>query len=98
MKSLVLFSYNQPVDGKNLRWGILENRRDTVKSPIRHTEYRKDDAEFRRSRHLDVVRTREGLKSFYRQRQNWKIKIPFVGSLLKPFLNPSRPLGGISYL
>jgi hypothetical protein len=88
MKSLVIFSYNQPVKGSRLRWGILENRRDTVKNPVhqKSKEYRKDDSQFRRSKDLDFVRTASGLKSFYRQRQTWKIKIPFIGSLLKTFI------------
>jgi hypothetical protein len=32
------------------------------------------------------VQTREGVKAFYRERQTWGIKIPFVGSLVSRFL------------
>jgi hypothetical protein len=32
------------------------------------------------------VSTLEGVKAFYRQRQHWKVKIPLVGSLVKPFM------------
>jgi hypothetical protein len=86
MKSLVLFSYRQPVKGFKFRWGVLESRRDTVKHPVRNEAYRADDPEFERSRDLDTVLTREGVRAFYRQRQHWKVKIPFVGSLVKLIL------------
>jgi len=86
MKSLVLFGYRQPVEGSKFRWGVLESRRDTVKHPVSNDGYRADDPEFERSRHLDMVSTLGGVKAFYRQRQHWKVKIPFVGSLVKPFL------------
>ena len=86
MKSLVLFSYRQPVEGFKFRWGVLESRRDTQKHPVNNDAYRADDPAFERSRHLDMVSTVEGVKAFYRQRQHWKVKIPFVGSLVKPFL------------
>jgi hypothetical protein len=86
MKSLVLFSYRQPVEGFKFRWGVLESRRDTVKHPVNNAAYRADDPAFERSRHLDMVSTLGGVKAFYRQRQHWKVKIPFVGSLVKPFM------------
>ncbi len=86
MKSLVLFSYRQPVEGFKFRWGVLESRRDTVKHPVFNESYRANDAAFERSRDLDTVTTRDGVRAFYRQRQHWKLKIPLVGSLVKPFL------------
>ena len=90
MKSLVLFSYKQPVAGSKFRWGVLSDRRDTKKSPLSintlRSGYRSDDPEFERSRKLDMVQTREGVKAFYKERQNWGLKIPFVGSLISPFL------------
>ncbi len=90
MKSLVLFSYKQPVENAKFRWGVLESRRDTAKDPLSwatvHGSYRSSDWDFKRSKNLDYVTTREGTKAFYRERQNWGIKIPFVGSLVKPFL------------
>jgi len=86
MQSLVMFSYRQPVEGFKFRWGVLESRRDTVKHPVNNDAYRADDPAFERSRDLDTVMTREGVKAFYRQRQHWKLKIPLVGSLVKPFL------------
>jgi hypothetical protein len=90
MKSLVLFSYRQPVEGSKFRWGILESRRNTEKEPLSwktvHGLYRKHDPDFKRSRDLDTVTTREGVKVFYRERKKWGVKIPFVGSLVKPFL------------
>ena len=90
MKSLVLFSYRQPVEGSKFRWGVLESRRNTVKEPLAWSTlrgyYRWNDPAFERSRDLDTVTTREGVKAFYRERQNWGIKIPLLGSLVKPFL------------
>lgn len=86
MKSLVLFSYRQPVEGFKFRWGVLESRRDTVKHPVFNEAYRANDPAFERSRDLDTVTTRDGVRAFYRQRQHWKLKIPLVGSLVKPFL------------
>jgi len=90
MKSLVLFSYRQPVEGSKFRWGVLESRRNTEKQPLSldtiFGAYRKFDPEFERSRDLDTVLTRDGVKAFYRERQNWGIKIPFLGSLVKPFM------------
>ena len=90
MKSLVLFSYKQPVAGSKFRWGVLHNRRNTNKQPLSagtiNSGYRRYDPEFQRSRDLDTVQTRDGVKAFYRERQGWGIKIPFVGSLLSRFL------------
>ena len=90
MKSLVLFSYKQPVEGSTFRWGVLQGRRDTDKQPLSWETitgmYRKHDPEFERTRKLDTVQTRRGVKMFYKERQNWGIKIPFVGSLVSPFL------------
>ena len=90
MKSLVLFSYRQPVEGSKFRWGVLESRRNTAKLPLALSTlrgyYRWDDPAFERSRDLDTVLTRDGVKAFYRERQNWGIKIPLLGSLVKPFL------------
>jgi hypothetical protein len=89
MKSLVLFSYKQPVEGNNFRWGVLTGSRDTFKAPISSGtkyHYRWNDPQFKRSQTLDTVLTTRGPKAFYRERQNWKVKIPFIGSLLAPFL------------
>ena len=90
MKSLVLFSYKQPVAGSKFRCGVLKERRNTDKAPLsRETingAYRKYDPDFKRSRALDTVQTRDGVKAFYKERQNWGIKVPFVGSLVAPFL------------
>ena len=90
MRSLVLFSYKQPVEGSKFRWGVLQSRRNTNKHPLSWEtitgQYRKGDPEFKRSRDLVTVQTREGVKAFYRERQRWGIKIPFVGSLVAPFL------------
>ena len=90
MKSLVLFSYKQPVEGSKIRWGVLQSRRNTQKVPLSWNtitgSYRANDKDFERSRDLDTVQTRQGNKAFYRERQNWGIKIPFVGSLVSPFL------------
>ena len=53
MKSLVLFSYKQPVEGSKFRWGVLQSRRNTDKSPLSWDTikgaYRKYDPEFKRS-------------------------------------------------
>ena len=90
MKSLVLFSYKQPVKGSSFRWGVLQGCRDTKKNPLSWKTltgmYRKHDPEFQRSQKLDTVKTRDGVKAFYKERQNWGIKIPFVGSLVSRFI------------
>ena len=90
MMSLVLFSYKQPVEGSTFRWGVLQNSRDTKKNPLSWRTltgmYRKDDPEFERSQKLDTVKPRRGVKAFYKERKNWGIKIPFVGSLGAPFI------------
>ena len=90
MKSLVLFSYKQPVKGNSFRWGVLCDRLDTKKSPLSpktiNGPYRKFDPEFKRTQNLDTVLTRQGVKAFYKERQKWGVKIPLVGSLVKPFL------------
>jgi hypothetical protein len=84
MKSLVLFSYKQPVENAKFRWGVLESRRDTAKQPLKLSTllggYRLFDKDFHRSRSLDTVTTTEGVKCFYRERPNWGVKIPLVGS------------------
>ena len=89
MKSLVMFSYKQPVEGSKFRWGVLNERRNTNEQPLSWAtidgSYRKNDPEFKRSRDLDTVQTRDGVKAFYRERQKWGIKIPFVGSLVSPY-------------
>lgn len=89
MKSLVLFSYKQPVEGSRFRWGVQCDRRDTVKHPVHNPAYRADDPAFARSRNLDTVLTRQGPKMFYKERQNWRLVIPFVGSLVERFLPAS---------
>ena len=90
MKSLVLFSYKQPVEGSKFRWGVLQSRRNTKKQPLSWEtitgQYRKYDPAFERSRDLDTGQTREGMKAFYRERQRWGVKIPFLGSLVSRFL------------
>jgi hypothetical protein len=90
MKSLVLFSYKQPVEGSTFRWGVLQSCRDTKKEPLSWKTltgmYRKYDTDFKRSQKLDTVKTRKGVKTFYKERQNWGIKIPFVGSLISRFI------------
>lgn len=90
MQSLVLFSYKQPVKGNSFRWGVLQSRQDTVKHPLNWSTikgpYRKNDPAFERSRNLDTVLTFAGPKMFYKERRNWQIRIPFLGSLVKPFL------------
>ncbi len=69
MKSLVLFSYKQPVEGSKFRWGVLKERRNTDKHPLSagtlNSGYRRYDPEFKRSRDLDTVQTRDGVKAFY---------------------------------
>ena len=90
VSSLVLFSYKQPVEGSKFRWGVLTSRRNTKKEPLGYSTikgyYRWDDPTFERSRDLDTVLTKDGVRCFYRERQNWGVKIPLVGSLVKPFL------------
>lgn len=86
MKSLVFFSYKQPVEGSKFRWGVLCDRRDTNKHPVLSSDYRWGDPAFKRSRNLDTVLTTAGPRMFYRERQKWAVKIPFVGSLVARFL------------
>jgi hypothetical protein len=90
MKSLVLFSYRQPVEGSKFRWGVLAGQRDTKKQPLAESTlsgpYRWDDIAFDRSRTLDTVLTTKGPKAFYHERQRWSVRVPFVGSLVAKFL------------
>lgn len=90
MKSLVVFRYRQPADGNSFRWGVLCEQRDTVKHPLLlstiNGPYRKDDPNFKRSRNLDTVKTPDGVKNFYHERQSWRIRIPFVGSLVEKLI------------
>lgn len=89
MQSLVLCSYKQPMDGAKFRWGVLRETRDTKKSPLAwstvHGSYRADDPNFQRSQNIDTLQTSEGFRCFYRERQNWRVRIPLVGSLVKRF-------------
>jgi hypothetical protein len=89
MKSLVLFSYKQPVDGSKFRWGVLTSKRDTVKHPVSQSYYRFDDPNFKRSKTLSTVLTTDGPRAFYSERSSWMIKIPFIGSLVARFLPAS---------
>lgn len=89
MSSLVLCSYKQPVEGSKFRWGVLSDTRDTAKEPLSRKTvlgyYRAEDPAFERSRNIDTLQTRDGFRCFYRERQNWRVAIPFVGSLVKRF-------------
>ncbi len=90
MKSLVLFRYVQPVEGSSFRWGVLTESRDTKKNRLLmstiHGNYRRWDHNFLRTRTIDTVLTLSGIKAFYRERNDWRIEIPWLGSLVKPFL------------
>jgi len=90
MKSLVLMSYKQPHEGSKFRWGVLQGMRDTKKDPLSPTtiygQYRKYDPLFKRSRKLATVKTPKGQKAFYMERTGWSLRIPFIGSLVSPFL------------
>ena len=81
--------YDQPVKGKKFRWGVIQSIRNIDKEPINlPSPYRWYDAgkTFFRSKNLATVKTRDGLRAFYLERAKWKIKIPFVGSLVSPFV------------
>jgi len=41
---------------------------------------------FKRSQSLATIKTPQGVKAFYLERAKWKVKIPFVGSLVAPFI------------
>ena len=90
MNNLVLFNYVQPLKGNSLRFGVETQRRDTVKQPLSpatlNSNYRRNDQAFERSQNLMSVRTFQGPKAFYRERVKWRFTVPFVGSLVKPFL------------
>jgi hypothetical protein len=90
MQSLILCSYRQPVEGSRFRWGVLRETRDTKKEPLSWAtitgQYRKCDPDFERSRNIDTVQTSDGFRCMYRERQTWRLRIPFLGSLVKPFL------------
>ena len=89
MKSLIVMSYRQPKDGKKFRWGVVENVRDTEKDPVKlPSNYRwwELGKTFFRSRKLATVKTRKGLRAFYMERAKWSFRIPFVGSLVSPFI------------
>jgi hypothetical protein len=87
LKSLILMSYKQPhLNESSFRWGVVCETRDTKRDPLcpatLRSNYRRRDPDFKRSRTLTLVRTRDGVKQFYRERTKWKIQIPFLGSLL----------------
>ena len=89
MKSLIVMNYTQPVSGGNFRWGVLQSVRDTNKDPIASRSkwyYRMYSNTFKRSQSLATVKTPQGVKAFYLERAKWKVKIPFVGSLVAPFI------------
>ena len=89
MKSLIFMGYDQPVKGKKIRWGVVQSIRNIDKEPLNlPSPYRWYDAgkTFFRSKNLATVKTRDGLRAFYLERAKWKIKIPFVGSLVSPFV------------
>ena len=90
MKSLILMNYKQPAKGSNFRWGVVESVRNTKKDPVKlPSNYRLPDlltGLFDRSKNLATVKTRKGLRAFYLERAKWKVKIPFVGSLVSPFI------------
>jgi len=91
MKNLIFMSYKQPNENPaKFRWGVVEGTRDLKREPLT-TEtlqgyYRYGDPLFKRTQHLTTVKTTDGIKAFYRERTNWKIEIPFVGSLVSRFL------------
>jgi len=89
MKSLIVMNYKQSVEGKKFRWGVVETVRDTKKEPVALPSYYRFwelGKAFQRSKNLATVKTRSGLRSFYLERANWKVKIPFVGSLVSKFI------------
>ena len=90
MKSLVLMSYSQPVEGSKFRWGVKLSNRNTKKYPLSEltlkSHYRKYDPMFERTQNIETVQTPEGVKAFYKERTKWRVSIPLVGSLVKPFL------------
>jgi hypothetical protein len=90
MKSLLLFTYKQPLKGPRFRWGVLCNRRDTHKHPLAWSTirgpYRAHDPEFQRSRNIDTVLTIDGPKAFYHERQGFRLRVPFLGWAIEPFL------------
>ena len=90
MKSLVLFRYNQPAAGPSFRWGVLQDTRDTKREPLAWSTiigpYRKWDKNFKRTRNLDYVKTTEGVKAFYRERESFRVRIPFLGSIAERML------------
>ena len=91
MKPLIFMSYKQPHENPaRFRWGIVESKRNLDKKPLAwetiHGQYRKYDPDFERSKNLYTVLTTGGLKAFYKERTNWKVQIPLVGSLVRPFL------------
>ena len=85
MKSLVIMSYAQPLHSvSGLVFGVVTQKRDTKEQPVRWSKYRMFDEMFKRTRMLWTLRTLKGVRQFYVARSNWKIVIPFVGSLLLP--------------
>ena len=90
MSSLVLMSYRQPVEGSKFRWGVKLSNRNTKKDPLSETTlksyYRKYDPMFVRTQNIETVKTPKGVKAFYKERTRWRVSIPLVGSLVKPFL------------
>lgn len=89
MKSLVVFSYKQSVNGSKIRFGVLEHVRDTktdrLSPRVFLSRYRYWDCNFKRSRNIMTVRNR-GYRQFYAERTEWKITIPFIGSIIGLFI------------
>lgn len=86
MTDLVFLSYKQPYAGNSFRFGSLCSIRDTEKHPPSlFSPYRRRDLNFRRRGDLWTLETAEGVRSFYRDRVNWAIRIPFLGFIAKIF-------------
>jgi len=89
MKSLIFMNYKQPKTGKKFRWGVLESIRNTEKNPVNlPSNYRwwELGKTFFRSKNLATVKTKAGPRAFYMERAGWSVRIPFVGSLVSPFI------------
>ena len=89
MKSLKVFMYRQPLEGRSLRLGVVTEKRDTKKNPLSLStilgDYRRNDPDFKRTRNIEIVHTPSGYKQFYKERMGLRLTIPAIGGVVEKF-------------
>lgn len=85
MKSLILFTYRQGLNGYGLRLGVVHSKRNTKRCKLSPSTvegpYRRYDSQFQRTKNLYTIQDYTGYKQYYRERMGIRIEIPFIGSL-----------------